>query len=56
MTVVVFSASERIARALGRTGVNVMTRLIGLILASMAVERLADGLVKLFPVLAGQAR
>jgi multiple antibiotic resistance protein len=29
-----------------------MTRLMGLMLAAMAVELLADGLVKLFPVLA----
>jgi multiple antibiotic resistance protein len=29
-----------------------MTRLMGLILAAMAVELLADGLAKLFPVLA----
>jgi multiple antibiotic resistance protein len=49
----VFSASGRIARVLGRTGINVMTRLMGLILAAMAVELLADGLTKLFPVLAG---
>ena len=48
----VFSASGRIARVLGRTGINIMTRLMGLILAAMAVELLADGLVKLFPVLA----
>ena len=48
-----FTAAGRIARALGRTGINVMTRLMGLILAAMAVELLADGLVKLFPVLAG---
>jgi multiple antibiotic resistance protein len=47
-----FAASGRIARVLGRTGINVMTRLMGLILAAMAVELLADGLVKLFPVLA----
>ena len=45
-------ASARIAKVLGRTGINVMTRLMGLILAAMAVELLADGLVKLFPVLA----
>jgi multiple antibiotic resistance protein len=51
-TFVVFSASGRIAKALGQTGINVMTRLMGLILAAMAVELLADGLVKLFPVLA----
>jgi multiple antibiotic resistance protein len=50
---VAFSASGRIARWLGRTGINVMTRLMGLILAALAVEIMADGLVKLFPVLAG---
>jgi multiple antibiotic resistance protein len=52
ITFVVFSASARIAQVLGRTGINVMTRLMGLILAAMAVELLADGLTKLFPVLA----
>jgi len=51
VTFLAFSASGRIARVLGRTGINVMTRLMGLILAAMAVELLADGLIKLFPVL-----
>jgi multiple antibiotic resistance protein len=51
-TYAAFSASGWIARVLGRTGINVMTRLMGLILAAMAVELLADGLVKLFPILA----
>jgi multiple antibiotic resistance protein len=51
-TFLVFSAAGRIAKVLGRTGINVMTRLMGLILAAMAVELLADGLTKLFPVLA----
>ena len=50
-TYLTFSASGRIAKVLGRTGINVMTRLMGLILAAMAVELLADGLLKLFPVL-----
>jgi multiple antibiotic resistance protein len=50
-TYLAFSASGRIAKVLGRTGINVMTRLMGLILAAMAVELLADGLTKLFPVL-----
>ena len=45
-------AGASIAKVLGRTGINVMTRLMGLMLAAMAVELLADGLVKLFPVLA----
>jgi multiple antibiotic resistance protein len=52
VTYLVFSASGRIARALGQTGINIMTRLMGLILAALAVELLADGLIKLFPVLA----
>lgn len=50
-----FSASGRIARWLGNTGINVMTRLMGLILAALAVEIMAVGLTKLFPVLAGGA-
>lgn len=47
-----FRASDRIGKVLGQTGINVMTRLMGLILAAMAVEIMADGLTKLFPVLA----
>ena len=53
---VAFSLSERIAGAIGQTGVNVMTRLMGLLLAALAVEVMSDGLVKLFPALAGVAR
>ena len=44
-----FSLSGRIARVLGKTGINVMTRLMGLLLAALAVEVMSDGLVKLFP-------
>ena len=55
VTLVVFMASGRIARALGSTGINIMTRLMGLILAALAVELLADGLQKLFPILATAA-
>jgi multiple antibiotic resistance protein len=47
-----FSLAGPIARVLGKTGINVMTRLMGLILAALAVEVMSDGLVKLFPVLA----
>jgi multiple antibiotic resistance protein len=53
---VAFSLSGRIAKVLGKTGINVMTRLMGLILAALAVEVMSDGLVKLFPVLAGAIR
>ena len=50
-----FSLSDRIAKAIGKTGTNVMTRLMGLLLAALSVEVMSDGLVKLFPVLAGGA-
>ena len=50
---IAFSLAGRIARVLGKTGINVMTRLMGLILAAMAVELLSDGLLKLFPALSG---
>ena len=46
-----FSLADPIARILGKTGINVMTRLMGLILAALAVEVMADGLTKLFPIL-----
>ena len=52
---IAFSLSGRIARVLGKTGINVMTRLMGLVLAALAVEVMSDGLVKLFPILAGGA-
>jgi multiple antibiotic resistance protein len=49
---IAFGLAGRIARVVGRTGINVMTRLMGLLLAALAVEVMSDGLVKLFPVLA----
>ena len=51
-TALCFGMAAPIARVLGRTGINVMTRLMGLILAALAVEVMTDGLHKLFPVLA----
>jgi len=50
-TALCFSMAQPIARSLGKTGINVMTRLMGLILAALAVEVMSDGLIKLFPVL-----
>jgi multiple antibiotic resistance protein len=48
-TFICFALAEPIARVLGRTGISVMTRLMGLILAALAVEVMAVGLLKLFP-------
>lgn len=42
-----------ISRTLGKTGINIMTRLMGLVLAALAVEVMAKGLTQLFPALAG---
>jgi len=50
-TALCFSLAQPIARVLGKTGINVMTRLMGLILAALAVEVMSDGLTKLFPAL-----
>lgn len=42
-----------ISERLGKTGINVFTRIMGLILAAIAVEFIANGLKGLFPTLAG---
>ncbi|MBV8467687.1 MAG: NAAT family transporter, partial [Burkholderiales bacterium] len=42
-----------ISRVLGKTGINVATRLMGLLLMAIAVEFMVDGLTKLLPVLKG---
>ncbi|MEE9478448.1 MAG: MarC family protein, partial [Roseateles sp.] len=55
VTFATFSASSKIAKALGQTGISIMTRLMGLILAALAVELFSDGLIKLFPVLSARS-
>ncbi|WP_369602775.1 YchE family NAAT transporter [Hahella sp. SMD15-11] len=49
----VLNMSPLIVRRLGSTGINICTRIMGLILAAIAVEIIANGLKGLFPVLAG---
>ena len=44
-------SAPKIADVMGRTGMNVVTRFMGLILASIAVEFIAKGLTEPFPVL-----
>ena len=46
---VVLLASDAIARALGRTGMNVATRFMGLIILATAVEFMTSGLAAIFP-------
>jgi len=47
----VLSLSVVIANKLGTIGINIVTRIMGLILAAMAVEFIAHGLAGLFPKL-----
>ena len=51
LTFVALSAADPISRVLGRTGINVATRLMGLMLAALGVELIVDGLVALIPAL-----
>ena len=51
---IALSLSDRIRVMLGTTGINIVTRLLGLILAAVGVEFLADGLAQLLPGLANQ--
>ncbi len=38
-----------LSRVLGRTGINIMTRVMGLILTAISIEFIATGLLQLFP-------
>jgi len=49
---VVFRHAERVGRAIGPIGLNVIVRLFGLVLAAIAIETIAAGLKLLFPALA----
>jgi multiple antibiotic resistance protein len=44
-----FRAAPMIAGRLGKTGIHVVTRLMGLIIAAISIEMIATGLGKLFP-------
>ncbi|MSP87046.1 MAG: NAAT family transporter [Methylotenera sp.] len=51
---VTLQLSSYIADKLGTIGINIVTRLMGLILAAMAVEFIAHGVIGLFPALEGR--
>lgn len=48
-----FRSAPLIVRFLGQTGINVITRIMGLILAALGVEFIANGVRNLFPGLMG---
>lgn len=45
--------ADPIGKRLGRTGLNILNRIFGLLLAAIAVQIVAVGLIGLFPVLSG---
>ena len=44
--------AQPIARVMGRTGINIATRIMGLLVAAVAVEFIVDGLTTMIPALA----
>jgi len=50
---IVLRNAERVAAFIGPVGLNVISRLFGLLLSAIAMETIANGLKGLFPILAG---
>ena len=51
LTYVVLAYSNQISRHMSRSSLNLITRMMGLLLAVIAVQMVVDGLVQLFPAL-----
>jgi multiple antibiotic resistance protein len=52
LTWVVLRAGDAIRSRMGTTGLNIATRLLGLLLAALAIQTMAEGMKELFPGLA----
>ena len=46
---VFFSAASRIEKLFGKTGIDVLTRLLGMLLAALSVQFVIEGLIEFFP-------
>ncbi|MBU0967340.1 MAG: YchE family NAAT transporter [Proteobacteria bacterium] len=53
LTWLCFRMAPVMAKVLGKTGINVFTRIMGLFMAAIGVEFIANGLKQLFPLLGG---
>ncbi len=53
LTWLILRIAPSLAKMLGKTGINVVTRIMGLIMTAVGVEFIASGLKQLFPVLGG---
>ncbi len=51
---VILRSAEFVARVLGKTGINIVGRVMGLILAAIATQLVIDGVHEAFPVTRGQ--
>jgi multiple antibiotic resistance protein len=49
LTFLALRAAQKVAKVMGLTGMNILTRVGGLITAALAIEILASGLIGLFP-------
>lgn len=54
--VVIFMLADYIAKAIGETGIILLTKMMGLIIASIAVEMMVSGLKSVIPILIQAAR
>jgi len=54
LVLVMLRVAHAVGARLGMTGLNIATRILGLILAAIAIETMADGLKSLFPALVGR--
>lgn len=54
ITYITMRLSRHIGRVLGKTGINIVTRLFGILLAALGVEFITAGLAQLLPGLAGR--
>lgn len=52
LTWIVLRTADAIGNRFGTTGLNIATRLLGLLLAALAIQTMAEGLKQLFPGLA----
>lgn len=51
ITLVLFLSAGKISGLLGKTGTNIFTRLLGLVLSAISVEIISGGIKGLFPIL-----